>query len=95
MFLLLLLLSLLFFFFSFGGVLASGDARVLEPLRDTSVISKLGLGHSPCSGEEDSGKDGGIGFFNLIFFLLLLGLFVANTDLFFLILPSCSFFESG
>ena len=34
------------FFFSFGGVLASGDARVLEPLRDTSVISKLGLGHS-------------------------------------------------
>ena len=51
------------FFFCFGGVLASGDARVLEPLRDTSVISKLGLGHSPCSGEGDSGGESGFSIY--------------------------------
>jgi len=92
MFLLLLLLSLLLlsFFFSFGGVLASGDARVLEPLRDTSVISNSGLGHSPYSGEDGSGKRGESGF-SIYVFLLLLSLFVANRDLF-LYLPSCSFF---
>lgn len=64
MFLLLLLLSLPFLFsFSFGGVLASGDARVLEPLRDTSVISKLGLGHSlPARGRMILGSGGESGF---------------------------------
>ena len=70
-----------FHFFGFGSFLASGGTRVLEPLRDTSVISKSDLGHSPC-------PRGGIGFF--IVFLLLLGSFVANRDLFFK--PSCSFF---
>lgn len=83
MFLLLLLLLLLLLFFGFGAFLTSGDARVLEPLRDTSVISKSGLGHSlPARGKRILGKGGEIGFFSL-FFLLLLGLFVANRDLFF------------
>jgi hypothetical protein len=51
------------FFFSFGGVLASRDARVLEPLRDTSVISKLGLGHSlPARGSRILGRGGESGF---------------------------------
>ena len=55
------------FFLGFGDFLASGGTRVLEPLRDTSVISKSGLGHPPCRG-EDSGKRAANQVFHCFFF---------------------------